>query len=915
MYFVRQTPPRIVKPLTVAMLLISTSTFSRSNANELSDRGDRILHITSYSSRTGNIQLTVDPSHMFGCYEANYSLAREGVKLWSKTLPFTLWDAKVTDAGGVVGFAYTQGIDGHNERNGDPPPGHLVVAIIDRDGNVVLEEKTQRTDSRFLHGSPTPLISGIELSGNQKSFLLRVDDEDLNSREEHWKFYDIDEARVTSELRTKFCQSADENSRSIIHVKSIPSTDLWIVQLWTNERRKSGTAFVVCDAVGAKYWELSVPNDYELADEELEDKLRDKIVDAGAILECDFPRQFSIQLFREAQKVTFRVESSSDRKWRVSEIDRSPSGYPIDQFSKPDPTSFPNVSLPFIGKVELQSPKTDKVSHPVRDMACEFDMDEHGNFGFIRKKADVYEFASVDSTGKLLTEFDLPWSVPADFELDGITYVGAGRFVVAASNLGVGSEARAWRIDSKKKSVVQLTSFRSPGVDDLVGMPDGRFVVLATERHKYTMSSQLQLCDSDGRSVKIIPEGYEGFPHKLFSPKAITVNLAGEICVLDVIKRVVVVYGGDGEYRRTLKLAQLWNREPNYPSDMTATQDGGLLVHDFHGAFPLVQMSSDGKVIAQFDPRPAVGRETLNINKNLRAAPDGHFWLTEGPEIVRLDAKGLVDRRLGVPADTQTLDGIDGLHVDRQGTIYAQSSRTGAIHAFDLEGKLQRIVHHDRLLDHDFDRRPINLTDDDELVVSDGKLGSATLLFFDRTGNLIETFRPPAYCAYYQPVQDRFLCDDLRQLRAVTRDGVVHQIIERHADRTWLEPIKSVAVADDGSFAVLTSHSKSGVQSKVTIYERDYTPRSTINSDVYADSLDYDGTLLSLDSELGSLVFRSSGEIVGLIRRTGSQTSNNSIRTYLVSDRAELISVEQSIEPAILRYDMTKLQITGNQNK
>lgn len=889
----------------VSFVLVVAST--PAPADESFGLSENVLHVSRYTSLSGDFQLVVDPTHLNACYQAHYTVYRQGGVIWSKQLPFTLWKARITDDGYVVGYAYTQGVDGIFGRGNDPRPGHMVVAIVDPNGNITLQEKHKRTESQFLHAAPSPLAADIELDGNQESFLLRIENTNLNNREEHWWYYDIRGARRTKELDTAFCLSDGYNSRSILHVRSVPATELWLVQMWTYQNRKSGAAFFVCDSSGSKIWELEALGDYEVSDEVVEDTLREQIWRSGAIVPEKQPKQFTLQLVKTSEKVTFLVEKTANPEWQVSEVNRWRSVYPIGR----DLSAISNLTLSATGEVDLRAEQTGGVYHPVHDVACGFDVDAQGSFGFIRHKDDTYKFVSVDSDGKLLTEFEMALEIPSDFQLDGIANVGAGHFVTTASSMGVGSRALAWNIDVKAKSVDPLSNFQSPGIDCLAGMNNGRFVVLATNRGKYTMSSQLQICDSTGERLELIEEEYESYPHKLFSPAAVTINSVGEICVLDVIRKEVVIYGDDGRYRRTLELERLWGREPSYPSGIAGTNDGGILVHDFDGRFPLVQMTLGGKVTREIDPRPAEGRKTLYGGRNVRVAPDGRLWLMDGSQIVRLGQDGIVDKRLGIPVAPQVLGRIGAIHVDRAGRFYAQSSQTGAVHIFDATGHRQRIVHHERLLDLGYSQRPINLTDDGELVVSDGDLNRETLLFFDEGGELVDTLLPPAGPVFYQPVQDKFLCSDYTQLLVASRDGSVQHRIRRHADRTWLEHLHSVAVASDGSFAVLTSHSDPMVSSKVSIYECDYTPRCTMESDRYASLLDYDGSFLVINSKHGLLLFDANGTQLGMVKPDSDTTDSTWLFPYLVRERRELVLIEQSDEPIIRRYNLATLYDRG----
>ncbi|MEM8668014.1 MAG: hypothetical protein AAGG48_10890 [Planctomycetota bacterium] len=864
-----------------------------------------VRHVKTYTSQSGEFEIVVDPTHLNACYDANYIAIRNSDNTWATQLPFTLWDARVTDDGHVVGYGYTQGLEGIFHKSDDPRPGHLIVAIIDPGGSVLMKERIQRVPSDFLHGSPTPIVQDIKLGHLQKSFLLRVDDADNNRNEEHWWFYDIHPAKRRKEVGTQFCQSDGSDHRTILHVGSISNSPLWIVQVQTILNGDMGVEFIVCDSGGEIVWKLAAPVDYEVDDDELEDKLLYQMRQRGAILENKEANQFSFQLVKSEARVTFRVERESDGQWKVVEVGRQRRVYEADQRANERRDKPSTFSMPLIGELKLT--KSVEPLHPVRDIACGFAIDPSGHFAFIRHSENAYEFVAVDTDGKQLEAFDLEIEIPKGFLLNGIVSIGGGHFVTTASSWQIDSQAMGWNIDINARTAKRLANFRSPSIDCLVGMTNERFAVLATEQSKNTMTPQLQICDSTGEQLSLIDGGYNSYPQTLFSPEAIAVNSAGELCVLDVIRKEIVVYSDDVRYRRTLNLPELWGYEPNYPSGLFATRDGGLIVYDFHGRHPLVQMTASGKPMKVINPRSAEDRKTLFCGESLRVTPDGNIWIVEGPEIVRLGEKGIVDKRLGVPANPHSLDEIDAIHIDRQGQIFAQASRTGAIHICDLSGQTKHVLFHDRLLDHAYSRNAINVTGEKELAIC---VNDDSLLFFDWEGKLKAELTPPGTPAYYQQTNDVFLCSDITVLLVVSRDGTIRQRIRRHADRTWLEKIESVAIGKDGSFAVLTRHTDVDRSWKVSIFEADFSPRCTVDHDRYVYGLDYDGTYLALAVQDGLLFFNGEGQSLGHFPAYEDleKTQGFCFYPYLVDARGELILVEASSDPRIRRYDLTSLR-------
>ncbi len=91
---------------TAAAVLYCASACSPAMASEAPPP---ILDIATYRSPSGEYALTVDPSQLHGQGAGSYRMTKNGKKIWSRELAFTLFEALVTNAGEVMGYAYTNG--------------------------------------------------------------------------------------------------------------------------------------------------------------------------------------------------------------------------------------------------------------------------------------------------------------------------------------------------------------------------------------------------------------------------------------------------------------------------------------------------------------------------------------------------------------------------------------------------------------------------------------------------------------------------------------------------------------------------------------------------------------------------------------------------------------------------------------
>ena len=123
---------------------------------------------------------------------------------------------------------------------------------------------------------------------------------------------------------------------------------------------------------------------------------------------------------------------------------------------------------------------------------------------------------------------------------------------------------------------------------------------------------------------------------------------------------------------------------------MIPESDGRLLISDFGGSPPYVRMTRDGVVAGGFEPKDADG-QVIGTAHGMRAAPDGHLWISDGHALQRLSKTGVIDRILGEGLQPTRLGPIAGIVSDPRGRMYAIDSRTGSIHVFDESGNLLHV--------------------------------------------------------------------------------------------------------------------------------------------------------------------------------------------------------------------------------
>lgn len=69
------------------------------------------LQPRSYTSQSGEFVLSVNPGDRSGAGKSTYTLTRGTKPQWSIELPFTFWDAAISNDGTFGGYAYSAGYD------------------------------------------------------------------------------------------------------------------------------------------------------------------------------------------------------------------------------------------------------------------------------------------------------------------------------------------------------------------------------------------------------------------------------------------------------------------------------------------------------------------------------------------------------------------------------------------------------------------------------------------------------------------------------------------------------------------------------------------------------------------------------------------------------------------------------------
>lgn len=827
------------------------------------------IHPRTVVSQSGEYSILIEPSDLRGRGSALYTLSKGTEQLWSKELPVTLRECAITDAGYVAGYGNTNGREGYGEK-GDKGKGDLVVAIVAPDGRQVLMDKHERKKSQFLHEMPVPLADGMVIQETLDRLIVRVENPDPNQPEEAFWSYQISSGKSLPKATPTRPAKATGVMR-VMHASAVTGSDLLLVQWWLVDKNR-GTLFSLHQANGNVVWSLALPTDYTLKDEKTTDLLQGVIWEQGAILPCSEANRFRLRFVADKSVVTFEITGAGGAERTVREVQREANDDLLRSLSSlPIKTDIKLIRNVEFKTVELKPAKATQ-PHPVRRIWSGFDFDGGGNIGFIRHEKDSQgTFVLVDAQGKVMTSLPLVTDDSNDSHWTGVASIGNRKFVATRSGVGVGAKAQAWILDSVANTVEKIAGYDTPEVKCIAGSEDGSFVVLTCEHSKYTMTECLSKHGVDGREQWKIQSQYEQFPRMLFSPESIATNRAGDVFVLDNIKKQVQVFGANGKYKRVTSLEN-WTRKLSYPTGIACKGENELFIHDFGGKKSLLLLNTNGSVQSSFAPKNSKDGDSIGIRGNPKVDPFGNLWLTDGDTLMRISKEGIVDRVLGEEIDVETQGEFDSIAIDRQGNIAAQSRRSRAVHLFNRDGVFEFTCMDATLKGDAYISNPISFGADRAIFVkTSDDFEKSNLVLFTDAGKSKKVMSLPCRRPISLASSGVFISNDYDSASVVRADGQMDRKIKRQPDGNWLERIDEIKVASNGDFAIFSSHPNSipKLSSTINRYKADGEPVRSIplgNPSVkstwfVSNKFDFEGDLIALCREDAVHLYESDGRL------------------------------------------------------
>jgi hypothetical protein len=768
--------------------------------------GPQTIQPCNLSSASGEWTARTDPSSKRGDGPSHISVWHGAERAWEAEVPFSFWDAQLSDEGQLAGYAFTEG------RMSVGAKGEFVVALFGPDGRALREERQALTWAKHPDFPPNPYPLGLFLQPALDRFVLRVADEDWNRQQESWWTYRLTTGELIGKIQPKERLESPGGVVRSIDARRVPGTPLTLVQWYqsgsrSREEFEPGTRFMLLDADWKPVWTLELARDYAHADEAEADRLRDEAWAHGGILAADEPGRFELRHVAAQERVSYAVEAdpASASGWTVRELTRSPY---VPTVAKSD--EWPSLELRKIASVPLQAgPRP--AAGPVHDVLA-FDFDAVGAVRLVRKEsAGGYTLLTIAPDENVTEQARVDELAPGAEGTRAWDWIQNERWLLTLSPFGDDVVARAWFVDAVTGSVREIEDFGVPSVGTVGRLPGGGFALHGSFIHRSAGSEVFAAFDASGHRLwKQIESGDDGSEENISSAQALGVDPDGSLLLFGSDRRVQF-FDRDGRFQRAVKLGGLdkaaylarFRVEPagTWLVFQSSLKDGGRW-HRFN---------RDGVELASFGVNDADGTPATPRGPE-RIDPAGGLWCTDGQALFRLDESGVLRPRFGSAPDAEVLEEPDSIQFDDSGRLAVVDRRSHSIHLFRASGERERVLHPDP---GDFEQawwlQAFASAPDGRLFVPSGNVfdrNEARFLEFAPDGRRVGWAQPGGDLLAFRADGGRWVAKGARfsacSVTALSPAGAAEVSFARRPNGDFHLAIDAIDCRPDGSLAVLS---------------------------------------------------------------------------------------------------------------
>lgn len=301
------------------------------------------------TSPDGAYLLEVKPTHRFGSGPCTGTLSKQDTKeiVWKRELPFTFWQACVSNDGKVGGFAYSKGPMGgdpgsiSDDENG---AGEFLVLILDRNGTAAFEETSRRGSTFGGYTGFVPPLSpdGLLFDSESNRMVIQIGNVFRN--------YNLDRACLDSAI-IPVVEGFPPNAFYVAEAKVIPKSPLLLLQMrYSKSDDVEGASIGVMDQRGKLIWSVNHENKLQVEDNVVySGSVRYKLLSVSLIApaakdvtplpiaECD------VYFGNTEERVSYRISRAGpdeDIVWSVTKTKRATWTLPHDDDQAP-PKNIP----------------------------------------------------------------------------------------------------------------------------------------------------------------------------------------------------------------------------------------------------------------------------------------------------------------------------------------------------------------------------------------------------------------------------------------------------------------------------------------------------------------------------------------------------------------------------------------------
>ncbi len=754
-----------------------------------------------HASASGKFRLFVDPTNPLGKGDAHYRMLEGEREVWKSTRHYTLHDVAVADDGSVAGWAYL---------SGRFSTGNCLLVLLAPDGSERRIEAHEQARRDWVCASDgLPACHGISLSRQSPYVVFGMECSRVRNdrQEEYAEWWVFDCATGSERARFRPDDKLDFPPDSMVIFSrplfAVPGLDLLLSQsFWhvTNSHQK-GRKISLFDLEGACVWSLELPyGSWDASPSSDEGSFAFVEKKTGAVR-------------------TYKV-TRAGKAWTVQEsIANGP--VPTCEPSAPAPASHRGVfagapldavELRLIGEVRFQT-DADEAEDDL-DSIGDFVIDGDDRFGFIGRRAGgdapralirVTPAGTIDKELPLeLLELEEPRGTHA-------AWIDGDRWLVLAAGDWKTPSAKAWIADLERGAAQPIEQFAAAHVEHALASASGEFWVVTSQSMEFTIRDELAGFDAEGRRKWAQHNAY-GNAVLGSSPEGIVRARTGEVVALINISNKLQFFDGTGALAKTIDLDESVGRKPNYLAGIASHGVEGFLLLDFNAPEPILHVDESGKLLHAWNPKYKDGRE-IEFAGRMACDSKGTIWVSDARSLIALDANGIEAKVLKCGKTRTSPRGIREVAYDSRGWCHVLSETQRSVHIYDEAGTAK----HRWMLPHEeFGREddPRQIAIDRSLQVHVGRKNydrkpSTSYFRFDESGQSLEVRTMPyglggiGEAWHFRLGDDRIWVEVIDAVRLVAENGSALASIRRSERNRWFEDITTVAVAPNGSLAIL----------------------------------------------------------------------------------------------------------------